>query len=297
MDGLHSTTFHYGGYRNVDESSQTKPPILTVENVATGDASSWISKVIFVLLCFVPAFATVMFGGVDNTTWVIIFVFWVVIILLWIAESWKANGFLYNSSALQLPILGLILIGLIQLLPFEALRSVEQYSTRLFTIRLIVLFVFLAACLTFINDEGRLKKAAYFVVVFGAAMGFFGILQWLGDPDGIYGLRETPQAISFGPFVNQHHFAAFMQMTGGVTFGLFLEKAKGRERIVLLAAALVVMGVAAVLTSSRGGMLGFVAMLGFVTIMNVTLVAGGIKRGMRQKHSEGSRWRSVAWPC
>jgi O-antigen ligase len=253
----------------VDDTSKAKTPILTVENIATGDTSSWISTIIFVMLCFVPAFAAVMFGGVDNTTWMIIFLFWVGIILLWLAESWKANGFLYNSSALQLPILGLILIGLVQLLPFELVRSIEQYSTRLFTIRLIVLFVFFAACLTFINSERRLKTAAYFVVIFGAAMGFFGILQWLGDPDGIYGLRETPQAISFGPFVNQHHFAAFMEMTGGVTFGLLLEKTKGRERKLLLAAALVVMGVAAALTSSRGGMLGFAAMLAFVTIMNV----------------------------
>ena len=47
-------------------------------------------------------------------------------------------------------------------------------------------------------------------------MAFFGILQRLAHPEGIYGFRETPQAIPFGPFVNQHHFAAFMEMTSGV---------------------------------------------------------------------------------
>jgi O-antigen ligase len=132
-----------------------------------------------------------------------------------------------------------------------------------------VFLVFFAAALTFINDERRVWRSAYFIVIFGVVMAFAGILMKLSNLEGIYGVRETPQAISFGPFVNQHHFAAFMQMTGGMTLGLMLDRTKGREKKVLLAAALIVMGVAVVWTSSRGGMLGFVSMLTVAMLLSI----------------------------
>jgi hypothetical protein len=73
--------------------------------------------------------------------------------------------------------------------------TMDAYATRFFLIHLAVYSVFFAACLTFVNTEARLKKTSVLIIVFGAAMAFFGIMQRLANPDGIYGLRGTPQAV------------------------------------------------------------------------------------------------------
>lgn len=250
------------------------------EDVAVGDRSSRMSSAIVVLLCVVPIFSTIVFGAVDNVTWVFITLFCTAIILLWLTEAWKGKGLLLNPTAIQFPIIGLLLIGIMQLVPLgggsnELLTvpasralSLEPYATRFFDIRLVNFIVFFAACLTFINKESRLKKVILVVIIFGAVMAFFGVLQRLANPDGIYGIRSTPQAIPFGPFVNQHHFAAFMEMTGGLTIGLLLGKRTARDKKILLAFALVLMGSAVALTSSRGGMLGIVSVTTFVALIN-----------------------------
>ncbi len=265
----------------MSEITKPKTPIFHTELIVPGDESSRISSLIFFLLCMIPVFSTVIFGAVDNVTWVFILIFWALIIVLWLAEAWRTDGMLINSSSLQLPLIGFLLIGIIQLLPLGSASggevlgipvsqalSVDPYSTRFFLIKLVVYAVFFSACLAFINQERRFKKVVLMIVIFGAFMAFFGILQRLANPDGIYGIRSTPHAIPFGPFVNQHHFASFMQMTGGVALGLLFGKTTRKDKKILLAIAVVIMGIAIVLTSSRGGLLGFGAVLAFVTVLN-----------------------------
>lgn len=242
--------------------------MISAQNIIIGEKSSRQSTMIFFLLCLIPALGTVIFGAVDETTWIIITVFGAAIILMWLAEAWKAGGLLINTSTLLVPLAVLIFVGVVQLLP-TPFASINFAATRFFVVRLIVYFVFFAACLTFINNERRLNKAVWFIVIFGAVLGFYGILQWLANPVGIYGLRGTPQAIPFGPFVNQHHFSAFMEMTGGVTLGLLFGGKRSRERTMLLVFAVIIMGAAVGFTSSRGGLLGFISVLAFVILMQL----------------------------
>ena len=284
----------------MDETIAKRRSFIGTETVVIGDGSSRLSAVIFFLLCFVPVFSTIMFGAVDNATWVLISIFWVLIVLLWLAETWKADGFLFSSSSLQIPLIGFLLIGLVQLLPLggadagdllgipvSKALSLDPYSTRFFVVKLVVYAVFFSACLAFVNNERRLKRAAYLIVIFGALMAFFGILQRLANPDGIYGVRETRQAIPFGPFVNQHHFATFMQMTAGLTLGLLFGENTSKERKILLATAVVVMGVATVLTGSRGGLLGFLAVGAFVVLL--TFLSGSWSRRKSSSSTTGSQ--------
>lgn len=265
------------------------------EEIQVGGSRSLASRVIFGIVCFLPVFSTLLFGGVDNATWILISVFWAILTLAWIADSWRAGGILWNTSALQLPLLGMIIIGLIQLLPLggqvagvsvqmSRALSLDPLSTRFFVIKLIIYLTFFAACLAFINSEKRLKVIVWLVIVFGSLMAFYGILQRLATPEGIYGMRETSGAIPFGPFVNQHHFATFMQMTAALAAAILLGRDVGREKRLLLGAGLVVMGVATVSTGSRGGILGFLAALAFVGI--IFAFSG-------RKHSETRSKKSV----
>jgi O-antigen ligase len=267
-------------------ANQGRPRRSSRRSRPESEASSRISKAIFVIVCLIPIFTTVLFGGVDNTTWAIVAVVSVVMIVLWIAESWNAGGILLTAEPLQIPLIGLFFIGIVHLLPFggsseasallaipaSGAISLDPYSTRFFLSKLLIYVLFFGSCLTFINSEARVKKAAFIVVTFGAVMAFFGIMQRLANPDGIYGMRETPQAIPFGPFVNQHHFATFMQMTAGITLGFIFGRYLKRDRKVILLIAFVLMCVAAILTSSRGGLLGMISVAAFVSI--VSLISG-----------------------
>ncbi|MFL6374124.1 MAG: O-antigen ligase family protein [Pyrinomonadaceae bacterium] len=230
---------------------------------------SRIASTIFFLLLLIPAFGTVLFGAVDEITWSVFYLAWTALVLLWLVDAWMRGGLLVSASQLLIPVAALVLIGAIQLLPIPYLGSVDPSSTWFFELRLIVLFTFFAGYLTFINSEGRLRRALNFVVIFGSVMAFYGILQRLASPEGIYGLRQTPQAIPFGPFVNQHHFAAFMEMTGGLTLGILFGQKTARDRRILLTVAVIIMGAAVAFTGSRGGMLSFAFVLAFVLLVRL----------------------------
>jgi len=260
------------------EQSGRRPNLF--EPAIVGAAPSRTSRAIFALLCFLVVSTTILFGGVDQGTWVVITVCIGSVGILWVADAWFGKAFLFNRDVIVLPLIGLILVGLIQVLPLFAPEtstgilasphrssiSLDPYSTRLLLVRLVEYTIFFAAALTFVNSEKRLRTIAALITLFGSLMAFFGILQRLANPEGIYGIRGTPQAIPFGPFVNQHHFAAFMVMCAGVTLGFLFARDTSREKRLLLLVAAVLMGMATLMTSSRGGLIGLVATLGFVLI-------------------------------
>jgi O-antigen ligase len=247
------------------------------------DRDSRIAKAIVALLCTIPVASTLAYGGVDALAAGILFVLATLVWVLWLTDAWRSAEFRYVPDPIQLPIAGLILITCIQLLPLAAndaaaavasvpvsrALTLDPYATRFFLIHLIVYLIFFSSALVYIPREGRSKRIALGIVIFGALLAFFGILQRLSVPDAIYGLRATPQAIPFGPFVNQHHFAALMQMTSGVALGFLFGRAIGRERKILVALAAGVMGMAIIFTGSRGGMIGYLSVVGFAAIASL----------------------------
>jgi O-antigen ligase len=267
------------------ETNSTHSSFVSLETVAVADRASLPSGLLFAMLLVVPMATTALFGAVDSATWVLICIAWAFILLLWVAESWRAGGVPIGTGAIQIPLFGFILVGLVQLLPIGGSAiSVDPYATRFFVIKLIVYATYLSACLAFLSTARRINIAAAATVIFGSGMALYGILQRLASPEGIYGLRETSGAIPFGPFVNQHHFATFMQMTGGLALGLLLAKESSRERRILLAAAVVIMAVATAATSSRGGLLGFFAAASFTLFFSLyTGKREGKSSGIQQK--------------
>lgn len=275
------------------DTAQPGSAFFSLETVSAGTDSSLASRLMFVLLLIVPIVTTILFGAVDNATWVLICSAWAIMLLLWFAEAWRAGGVPLNTSPIQLPLLGMILLGAIQLLPLGGAQaagivgssalSLDPYATRLFVVKLVVYATYLGACLAFFSTGKRINAAAVVTVIFGSGMALYGILQRLASPEGIYGMRETSGAIPFGPFVNQHHFATFMQMTGGLALGLLFSRDSSKERRILLAAAVVLMAVATVSTSSRGGLLGLLATSAFVVLINFLSRERGETAGMQRK--------------
>lgn len=253
---------------------------LKISTVALADETpSRLSGTIFLLLCTMLVFSVVFFGAVDVWALGASSVLACLIAVCWLAEAWLKKDFRFNSSVLQIPLLALILIGLIQLLPLRSLDfpadllsipaaaslSLAPYATRFAVIQLIGYFIFFAAALTFINNFKRLQKIVLTIIIFGSLTAAFGILQRFSNAELIYGLRSPGQAFFFASFINQHHFAAFMEMTIGLTLGLlFGKKATKNNKRFFLLLAVVVMGTALVFTSSRGGIISLLAVIGFI---------------------------------
>jgi len=247
------------------------------------ETSSRISEVIFFILCATLVFSVVAFGAVDSWALGVLSLLSGVIAVLWLADARLNREFRFSSNPLQIPLLGLITIGIIQLLPLRSpdvpidllsvpaisSLSLAPYSTRLAIVQLVVYFIFFAAALTFINNQNRLRKIVLTIIIFSSLMAFFGILQRLVNLDAIYGLRLPGQAVPFASFINQHHFAAFMEMTLGATLGLLFGRATENNKRIFLAFAVVVMGIAIIFTNSRGGMLSLMGVIGFIVTANI----------------------------
>lgn len=235
------------------------------------------STAIFVLVCAVPMAATLLYGGVDSVSFGLVSMMTATILALWFVESWATGELLFTSNLLQLPIIGLILLGLVQLLPFggagiapgtlsvepSTALTLDPFATRLFVVRLVAYLIFFSAALAFLPVADRAKKLVVAIVIFGSVIAFVGILQRLADPEAIYGIRQPTQAIPFGPFINQHHFAAFMEMTAGLALGLLFGRGLKRDRKPFLMIAAALMSIGLVFTGSRGGVISFAGVIFF----------------------------------
>lgn len=264
---------------NKNKSETFKPFDESIESEKT----SLPSRIVFVLLCSMLVFSTVVFGAVDVWALGALSAFAGLISILWLSDAGLKKEFRFSANKLQIPLLGLILIGLIQLLPFRSSDissalldipvvsslSLAPYATRFAIVQLIVYFVFLAASLTFINSPKRLRYVVLTIIIFGSLMAFYGILQRLANLEGIYGARFPDQAVSFASLINGHHFAAFMEMTVGLTLGLLFGEATKKDKRFLLVIASVIMGMPIIFTGSRGGMIGLLGVISFIVTANL----------------------------
>lgn len=247
-----------------------------------------------VLIAAMPMLAMMGYGAVDVWSLIPLSLLTIILLLLWTADSFKRGEFSFSTSGLQLPLIALIALGCVQLLPLgdsgagaelpgvatSTSLSLDAFATRLFTIRLFLLFLFFGAALTYLTGKRRVQRVVTAIIIFGSLMAFVGILQKLTSPEAIYGLRPTPQAIPFGPFVNQHHFAAFMEMTIGLTLAMLLGGTVSRDKKAFYLIALALMMIAAAMTGSRGGMIGVFAVIIFAGIAAYATQRSGAESGV-----------------
>jgi O-antigen ligase len=212
---------------------------------------------IVVTICVMFVFATLAFGLVDSWGLAFLSLSAVLIVILWTINSIKQGEFRFNKNVLLIPMLGLLCLGFIQLLPLFS----PNIPTDLLPVTAVSSISFFAAALTFIDNEKRVVKVAVTIIIFGTVMAFFAIIQRLANFEGLYGFRSLnqSQAVGFGSFVNQHHFAALMEMTLSLTLGMLFSSVAKKEQMFLIIFSAVLMTIAVLFTGSRGGMLSLIA--------------------------------------
>lgn len=259
------------------------------------------SRFVILTLCLALVLSALAYGTVHYWALAIFQAGAALIIFFWMMDAWRSRVLRLSRNPLQLPLLGLILLGLVQLLPLgaapvvvapgmEAARnlSLDPYSTRLILVQLVALLIYFAAALSFIDSPRRLRVITSTIIIFAFALSIFGLIQSFLTPTKIYGIKELGQSTSFGPFINRHHFAAYMEMTLALPLGLLLSGAVESEKRVLYIFAAALMAVALVMTNSRGGIISLVAETCFLFI-----IAGGGSARRKDKGEKSSRANSL----
>jgi O-antigen ligase len=270
------------------------PPPASPAVAAEWPRSVW-SRFIILMLCLAVVTTTLAFGTVHSWSLGIFQLTAGLVFALWMLDAWRTRTLRLSRNFLQLPLIALFALGLVQLLPLgggaaqdvagaltvESSRtlSFDPHATRTVLLQLAGLLVYFAAALAFIDSPRRLRLVARLVIIFGFLLAVYGLMQHFINPSTIFWIREPKQAEPFGPYINRHHFAGYMELTLAMPLGLLFAGAIERERVLLYAFATAMMAIALVMTNSRGGMLSMVCEIMFLAIVAAT--------AMRRKRGEG----------
>ncbi|MBC8031419.1 MAG: O-antigen ligase family protein [Pyrinomonadaceae bacterium] len=265
------------------ENSALVPEAVEVQPIKSSGYTSYRikhtlpSRFAFLILCGAIILSALAFGTVHYWAQAVFFLGAVAILTLWLIDSWILGSFRFSRNILQLPLLGMLVLGLVQLLPLRtpgnagALQtpltsslSLDPYSTRLVVIQLTSLLLYFVATLVFLDTPKRLHLLVRTITIFGFFLAIFGLTQSIISPTKVYWIRELGQSTAFGPFINRHHFAGYMELTLALPLGLLFSGAVAKEKrfIYLFVAGL--MAVALVMTNSRGGLISLVAEILFL---------------------------------
>ncbi|MDX6612669.1 MAG: hypothetical protein QOD75_1855 [Blastocatellia bacterium] len=259
-----------------------------------GTPHTFASRFVFLILCSSIVLTTLAYGTVHSWSLAVFTLGAVALVGLWVADAWRLKSLRVSRNLLQLPFLGALALGIIQLLPLgkwngaatlslNPVRSLsaDPYATQLFMVQIAALLIYFGATLVFVDTPHRLKLLVRTITIFGFLLAMFGLTQSLiGSPTKIYWIRELPQSTAFGPFINRHHFAGYMELAVAIPLGLLFSGVIEREKRLLYGFAVVLMGVALVMTNSRGGLISLVAEIGFLVIITT---AGSKRSGNRDR--------------
>lgn len=263
----------------VAETAAPPAPRITVER-AYRIRHTLASRFAFLVICVAIVLSALAYGTVHYWALALFNIGGLVVLLLWVLDGWTLGTFRINRNALQLPLIGAIILGLVQLLPLREVSSggataialvntlsLDPNSTRLVLVQLSTLLVFFAATLVFVDTPHRLQILVRTIMVFGFLLAILGLSQSITSPTKVYWFRELNQSTAFGPFINRHHFAGYMELTIALPLGLLFAGAVDKEKRIIYLFIAGLMGVALVMTASRGGIVSLVAEIFFLMIV------------------------------
>ncbi len=222
-------------------------------------------KLLRIGLCLLIAFAVLSLGAVEVWSQSILEIGAAALFLWWGLIVFLDPGANIYWNPLLGPLLGLIGIGLLQLL-FHG--TADPFLTRTMLLKLGAYFLALFLMAQAFRARKELQKLAWFVMVFCFAVSLLGIIQHFTSGSEIYWLSDLKiEGDPFGPYVNRNHFAGFVELT--LPTGLALMAFRGvRRDVIPLSTLLTIVPISAlVLASSRAGIIGFGLEIGILVLL------------------------------
>ncbi|MGB5013018.1 MAG: O-antigen ligase family protein [Pyrinomonadaceae bacterium] len=256
------------------------------------------NKSIFFLICTIMIVATMLYGTVHQPTIALFYFVVALMMVLWAVDSFLSRELAVSRSLIQMPIYATAIYGFVQIVPFGTSPaiggiqgiprtiSLAPFETEMTAFHYLAFGFLLSIVLSSLNSAKRIGKLVTVIAVFGFAFAFFAILQSFLSPGKIFGIYERFGAYPFGTFVSRHNFAAFMEMTIALPLGLLLSGSVSRDKKLLYVTAIALMGVALLLSGSRGGLVATLSAV-FLIIILTTKARGAKKIAIRAVLSIG----------
>src|SRR5258706_349992 len=131
------------------------------------------SRFAFLMVCLAIILSALAYGTVHYWALGIFFLGGVTILILWLIDSWNLGTFRISRNVLQLPLLGMFLLGVFQLLPLRhpedvgthsiplvSSLSFDPYSTRLILVQIAALAIYFAAVLVFTDTPQTFRRVS-----------------------------------------------------------------------------------------------------------------------------------------
>lgn len=264
--------------QTLEASGETAPT--PVDQVVNRVPHTLASRFIFLGLCVAIVLSALAFGTNHNWALAIFHLGALAIFILWIIDGWKLGVVRISRNPLQLPLIGMLVLGVVQLLPLRSPAaadlisipvvrslSLDPYATKLILADVITLFIYFAATLVFTDTPHRLRLLVRTITIFGFLLAIFGLTQSF-TTSKVFWVRELAQSTAFGPFINRHHFAGYMELTLALPLGMLFSGSLEKDKRFAYIFAVVLMGVALVMTNSRGGVISLVAEILFLLVLS-----------------------------
>jgi O-antigen ligase len=255
------------------------------------------SRFAFLVICIAIVLSALAYGTVHYWALGLFNLGGLTILLLWVIDGFQLGSLRINRNLLQLPLVGAVVLGVVQLLPLRnggllSTLSLDPNSTKLVIVQLASLLVYFAAILVFVDTPHRLHVLVRTIMIFGFLLAIFGLTQSFTSPTKVYWMRELNQSTAFGPFINRHHFAGYMELTISLPLGLLLAGSIDKQKWLLYLFLAGMMGVALVMTASRGGIISLVAEIVFLVIVTAIWRRQSERRRVRSSRLKGVATRA-----
>ena len=236
-----------------------------------------LGKTIAVGLMIAVVFTALAFGAVEPWSMFLFEIIVLALIALWAARAVLNKRLKVRLPDAALPVAALVLFGLIQsvAIPDNTGRwmslSMDAGATRMTVIALVFMLASFVLISNTFTTRKRMSVLSGFLVIYGLAMAIFALVQHFTWDGRFYWLRPTLATSPFGPFANHNHFAGYMELLIPLPVALVIAReGRGEIRLLYLFAA-AMMGVAAVASLSRGGMISIAAGMMFIALLSVRL--------------------------
>jgi len=238
-------------------------------------------------------FTALAHGAVEAWSIAIFELIVLVLMMMWAVKAIADGRLKATIPTTALPVAALVAVGLAQSAAFSDSNgrrlslSMDVEATRATVIALLFLLAAFVIAANFFANRERLRALANFLVIYGLAMAVFALVQHFTWNGRFYWLRpDIWQSTSpFGPFSNHNHFAGYMELLISVPVALIVARSVRVETRLFYSFAAAMMGVAAVMSLSRGGMISLAAELIFIMVVSVRL--GSNDEGGRARDEGG----------
>jgi O-antigen ligase len=232
-------------------------------------------------ICVLVAFAVLAHGTVEPWSEAVLEVAAAVLLLIWVATALLDKEFELIWNPLMWPLVAFWLVGAVQwaagitMVPFLTRIELLKYSALL-----ALFFLFVQSFRTRAHWHGFV----WFLLILGFVVSLFGILQHFTFNGKLYWVRELRYGgIPFGPYVNRNHFAGLMELLIPPGLAILILGGEKRDQLPLVTLFTLLPIGALFLSASRGGIMSFLAELGFLAILIIVrrrekkgLLAGAI---------------------